>query len=311
MHTYTTKNVLSPHPLGELAGHVTLDGSFSLHSGHFKENFHDHAGAMVEAKTKFINPAKLKTFKTNEHLRILDVCVGLGYNTACAMEEVEKLSLKLNWWGLELDPRPIKLALDINAFRSSWSPEVLKSLEKIRDHGFWENSISKGQILWGDARQCISRLPKDINFHLIMLDPFSPKHCPELWTKEFLRSISKKLAPDGRLVTYCTAAAVRNTLQEEGLELLSLSSPSNNKKRWSNGTIATRYKKNNLLLQTNQKLHRLTHMEREHLLTRAAIPYRDPSGIDTATRILQRRKQEQESCELESTSSWQRRWLKK
>ena len=50
-------------------------------------------------------------------------------------------------------------------------------------------------------------------------------------------------------------------------------------------------------------------MEEEHLLTRASIPYRDLSGHDSATKILQRRKQEQEACQLESTSSWQRRWL--
>ena len=48
---------------------------------------------------------------------------------------------------------------------------------------------------------------------------------------------------------------------------------------------------------------------KEHLHTRAAIPYRDPHQQDAATAIRQRRGEEQERCALESTSAWQRRWI--
>jgi tRNA U34 5-methylaminomethyl-2-thiouridine-forming methyltransferase MnmC len=49
-------------------------------------------------------------------------------------------------------------------------------------------------------------------------------------------------------------------------------------------------------------------MEEEHLLTRAAIPFRDPNQRDPAPIILARRQQEQRHCGYEATNSWQRRW---
>ncbi len=311
MSVYVTNQKSDSHPLGELICSETLDGSISLHSSHFKEGFHDHEGAMSEAERKFINPADFSRFKAGEHLRILDVCLGLGYNTACALEKTKEMSLNLNWWGLELDRRPIQIALDTTKFRESWSNEVREKLLRIRDSGFWEDSKSQGQILWGDARQRIRSVPKDLTFHLIMLDPFSPSRCPELWSHEFLRALANKLAPNGRLATYCTAAAVRNSLQQTGLQLLSLNPEVISQQKWSAGTLAIRVKKSINDHHENKKWHRLTQMEEEHLLTRAAIPYRDPNGKDTSTTILQRREQEQKVCKLESTSSWQKRWLKK
>ena len=52
----------------------------------------------------------------------------------------------------------------------------------------------------------------------------------------------------------------------------------------------------------------LSTMEQEHLLTRAAVPFRDPDQRDLAPVILERRQQEQLHCGLEATNTWQRRW---
>ncbi len=305
-----TVYISKKHPLGILSGHQTNDGSFSLHSDHFKEDFHDLEGAATEANTKFLGPAQLKTFKNIHELRVLDICVGLGYNTACILETLQKeMPLKLNWWGLELDPRPISIALKTASYRDIWTKEVLKKLESLRDNNGWETSKSKGKILLGDARQCLRSIPPEMDFHLIMLDPFSPKHCPELWSEEFLQETSKRLTPNGRIVTYCRAAAVRATLRRAGLELRSITTKIPKKKQWSQGTVAIyREDKKDLI---NDDLHSktLSKMEEEHLLTRASIPYRDPTGTDKTFMIHQRRLQEQKSSNLESTSSWQRRWF--
>ena len=68
--------------LGVLSAYPTADGSFSLHSDHFGEAFHNSAGALNEAQAKFVEPAELERFSSGQPLRILDVCVGLGYNSA-------------------------------------------------------------------------------------------------------------------------------------------------------------------------------------------------------------------------------------
>ena len=138
--------------LGGLRVYPTADGSFSLHSDHFREAFHNSAGALNEARAKFVQPAELDRFSTGSGLRILDVCLGLGYNTAAVLEALPAAAPNVQWWGLELDRRPLEQALEQASFQSLWPAPVLAKLEAIRDQGGWEENNSQGIQLWGDAR---------------------------------------------------------------------------------------------------------------------------------------------------------------
>jgi tRNA U34 5-methylaminomethyl-2-thiouridine-forming methyltransferase MnmC len=134
----------------------------------------------------------------------------------------------------------------------------------------------------------------------IFLDPFSPRRCPQLWTVEFLRETVHCLAPQGKLATYCRAAAVRSTLRDLGLTIGTIPIPASPlPQAWAQGTVAS---------FEPLGLHPLSQAEEEHLQTRAAIPYRDPSLCDSASVILERRQAEQQRSSLESTSQWRRRW---
>lgn len=74
--------------LGPLHAYPTADGSFSLQSERFGEAFHNSAGARNEAVAKFAVPAQLERFGNGTPLRVLDVCVGLGYNSSCVLTAV-------------------------------------------------------------------------------------------------------------------------------------------------------------------------------------------------------------------------------
>ena len=128
--------------LGALRVYPTADGSFSLHSDHFGEAFHNSAGALNEAQAKFVQPAELQRFSSRSELRILDVCLGLGYNTAAVLEALPTAGPKLHWWGLELDRRPLEQALEQASFQSLWSAPVLAKLVAIRDHDGWQENNS-------------------------------------------------------------------------------------------------------------------------------------------------------------------------
>ena len=309
-HASATDLEASGHPLGELTPLDTADGSLSLHSSHFSEAFHSSAGALAEAEAKFVAPAQLERFTAGTPLRVLDVCVGLGYNSAALMEALPPDGHpQLQWWGLELDPRPLALALDHPGFSSQWTASVLARLEALRDHGHWDagdGSGSVGRMLWGDARQQLHQIPDGLD--LILMDAFSPSRCPELWSDEFLEGLAQRLAPGGRLLTYSRAAAIRSSLQRAGLELRSLLPAPGQRKEWSSGTLAHRVTQGQQLADIGPGWQALSPMEIEHLRTRAAVPYRDPKGRDPATTIQQRRHDEQQHCTLESTSRWQRRW---
>ena len=297
------------HPLGELSALQTADGSLSLHSGRFDEAFHSSVGALAEAEAKFVRPAQLERFCRAGSLRVLDVCVGLGYNSAALLNALPKQNAPtLQWWGLELDPRPLSLALTHDSFRALWSHEVLMRLEQLDGNSSWTDRHSEGTILWGDARSTVQDLPEHWQADLILMDAFSPGRCPELWSEEFLGALAHRLASGGRLLTYSRSAAIRGSLRRAGLELRSLQPAPGQRLEWSSGTLAAKPGGPEPLAKTGPGWNPLCTMEEEHLYTRAAVPYRDPDGHDDAQQIRIRREQEQQTCKSESTSAWQRRW---
>ena len=293
--------------LGRLEAHLTADGSFSLHSSQFREAFHNSAGALNEANAKYVMPAQLERFQPGQTIAILDVCFGLGYNSAAVMHAMPVPPPSLRWWGLELDQRPLDLALEQPSFQQIWSASVLQRLRALQNNGSWWENNSQGQLIWGDARKTLTNIPADQNFDLILLDAFSPQRCPQLWSEEFLAALAVRLKPGGRLITYSRSAAVRASLQRAGMQLFSLLAAPGEKLGWSSGTMAVRRGEKECLM-SGAGWRLLSEMELEHLSTRAAVPFRDSSGTGTTDEILRRRKMEQSCCNLEATNDWQRRW---
>jgi tRNA U34 5-methylaminomethyl-2-thiouridine-forming methyltransferase MnmC len=201
------------------------DGSFSLFSERFAEGFHAGAGALSEAWTKFVQPAQLERFIAGQKLRVVDVGFGLGTNSAALWEAAEARGLELEIWGLECDPHPLRLALAAPAFRRQWQANTVLKLENLLAQGRDGNAL----LLWGDGRRQLPELLGERQLagqcDLVLLDAFSPQHCPELWSLEFLGKLALLLKPQGRLLTYCCAAAVRHSLRLAGLKLASIQPP--------------------------------------------------------------------------------------
>lgn len=356
-----------------LSWRLTADGSPSLWSATFGQSFHCRSGALAESRAKFIRPAQLERFRPGDRLRVVEVCVGLGYNTASLLEAANEQGLALEWWGLELDPRPLAFALAEPRFRCLWRPTTLEALDQLHADGHWRqlpfaadagNSAgspqapslppsgceafigpqllaagqpaardrgedagssphhqapqqqSSGRWWLGDAR-CELRRLAELNggCDLVFLDAFSPSQCPQLWSREFLGQLAELLRPEGRLLTYCTAAAVRRGLELAGLQLASLrperEPPEGGAARatevgchWSAGTAASPTP-----IAADALLRPLSEMEREHLLSRASVPYRDPRGCAEPEAIkAARREEQQRQLGTLSTSAWRRRW---
>lgn len=283
----------------------TQDGSFTFFSEEFGETFHSQQGARAEAFLKFAQATDLAEKAKRDRIRLLDVCYGLGYNTAAALETIWRLnpSCQIEVYGLELD-ETVPRAASQPPLIDLWSDPVQAVLQTIAiDHQYKTDRL-QARLLIGDARQTIQHLSglTGLNFRAdaIFFDPFSPRRCPQLWTVEFFQCVSQCLAQDGRLATYSRSAAVRSAMLSARLQIGTIPPTQIHlPHEWAQGTIAA---------FDVTGLHPLSVMELEHLQTRAAIPYRDASLQDTATTILQRHQQEQQRSTLESTSSWRRRW---
>lgn len=290
---------------GELQPRITADGSFSLFSTAFREGFHCASGAVEEARRKFVQPADLERFPAGHEVWVVDVCVGLGTNTAVLLEAALGLGLRLRWFGLELDPRPLELALAEPAFLNRCGPASLQVLRQLRATGRWRTAAGEGEWFLGDARDRLHRLPPSATGHcdLVLLDAFSPRRCPQLWTLDFLRGLASLLNPRGRLLTYCSAAAVRRSLETAGMQLASTAPEGNGGGQWTVGTVASPSS-----LPIARTLRPLSAMEREHIASRAGEPYRDLGGSASAAQIHADRAAAQRHSGEPSASAWRRRW---
>ena len=281
---------------------TTGDGSFSLWSEAFDQSFHSARGAIQEARSTFLAPADLERRPQGTEVKVLELCVGTGTNTAELLDHCRFHHLNLRWWGLESDQRPLRLALAEPGFCSQCSPEALAALRSLNDVGF----CGAGAMVWGDARSSLQSLLPQLSRQcdLVIHDAFSPSVCPELWSMEFLELVARCLNPHGRIVTYCSAAAVRQTWRLLGLQQAGLPPPAGSgAHQWSGGTVASW---NPLPLAV--PLRPFTAMEEDHLLTRAAEPYRDPTLAGSAETIRASRAQKQAQGRGSSTSAWRRRW---
>lgn len=277
----------------------TYDGSFTFFSAEFNEAFHSSQGAQAEAFAKFAQASNLPERAGAPQLCLLDICYGLGYNSAAALESIWAINpaCQVSLYALELDASVPQAAVAA-ALTQIWRPQTQEILQALAADCEFHSERLSAKLLIGDARQTIQQV--QIQADAVFLDPFSPRRCPQLWTVEFLQQVAAKLSLTGQLATYSRSASVRTAMQLAGLRIGTLPSCSAQPHEWSEGTVAT--------ASEAICLTPLSLMEQEHLQTRAAVPYRDPSLQDSAEQILARHQAEQQQSGLESTSSWRRRW---
>lgn len=282
----------------------TQDGSTTFYSEKFGEWFHSRGGAWQEAKQTYVATTQLAERAQSGTMAILDICYGLGYNTAAALETIWQVNpdCRVELFALEIDLAVPRAAI-AQTLTPLWSARTAQVLSEIAENHTISSAANasalkvpiQAQLLVGDARQTIQTLIAQAwQADAIFLDPFSPPRCPQLWTVEFLQQVTRCLKPDGRLATYSCAAAVRTALKLAGLFIGSIPTAG---RRWP-GTIAN----------YRGGLPNLSQQEQEHLATRASIPYRDPTLSDSAHEIRQRRQQEQQTSGLASPGEWRRRW---
>ena len=216
--------------------------------------------------------------------------------------------IKFEWHGLEIDQRPLNIGLNEKVFQKIWSPKVLHFFNCLNKSGKWTEGLSEGTIHWGDAREKIYEIKDYLKFDLILLDPFSPQKCPELWSQEFIFLLTKRLSDKGRLITYSSSASIRSSFQKAGLEIYSIVPSFDNPKKWSSGTVAMKKELAQQFISGNCRLQGLSTREKEHLATRSSIPYRDPTGKGNSKEIISNREIEQSQSQLINTSSWRKRW---
>jgi hypothetical protein len=89
----------------KLTPQLTQDGSYTFFSQEYQESFHSAFGAKQEAEVRYIQPCLIKELAAKQStIRLLDICYGLGYNSAAALEAI---------WGINSECQIELIALEI------------------------------------------------------------------------------------------------------------------------------------------------------------------------------------------------------
>lgn len=191
---------------------ITDDGSITFYNEDVGDHYHTKSGAVEESFEKHVKPMKISEHKNPV---IFDICFGLGYNAAAAIDSCENCVI----YCLENDKEILEKILDIKADFKSFN--VIKEfVSEYLSKGIrvFENEKVKLVMVFGNAREEIKKIDDKSDF--VFFDAFSPAKVPEMWTFEFFRDIYSKMNSGGKMSTYSCARFVRDNMKKAGFRIV-------------------------------------------------------------------------------------------
>ncbi|WP_372756946.1 tRNA (5-methylaminomethyl-2-thiouridine)(34)-methyltransferase MnmD [Mariniflexile sp.] len=223
---------------------ITADGSSTIHLPEWDEQYHSKHGAIQEAYHVFIKHGlhhfcngseasknmtstavqKTEGFSKSE-VSILEIGFGTGLNAFITLLEAEKLSILVNYFGVEGYPVAMNEVLQLN-YPTQLEANKKELLFKRMHEVSWDeqHEISKYFSLTKQKR-FFSEINEVEVFNIIYFDAFGARVQPELWTEPVFQKMYNALQEHGVLVTYAAKGSVRRAMQAVGFLVEKLPGP--------------------------------------------------------------------------------------
>lgn len=204
---------------------TTQDGSNSLFSEQFGEQYHSKYGAVQESQHVFIQAGLFYKFKMQDDVSILDIGFGSGLNAFLTFLETDKRDKKVFYEAVEAFPVSAAEAKKLNF------PEILNCEAHTEQfHNLhiltWDeqHTINEKFVLKKSLKK-FEEIQEVEKYDLIYFDAFAPSTQPELWETPLLSIMYKALKPGGVFVTYSAKGTVKRNLKSLGFSLENLPGP--------------------------------------------------------------------------------------
>jgi tRNA U34 5-methylaminomethyl-2-thiouridine-forming methyltransferase MnmC len=199
---------------------VTRDGSHSLFSPQYEQQYHSLHGALNEAVHIYINLG-LRPILENATapVHVFEMGFGTGLNAFLAWKLADELGKQINYTSVEAFPV------------TSGEASLLNYETLTGQSGFMElhdcpwsarNAISDFFSFQKENTRLETRLADFKSteiFDVIFYDAFDPRAQPELWTAEIFSKIAAQTRPGGVLVTYSSKGIVKRALASAGFKV--------------------------------------------------------------------------------------------
>jgi tRNA U34 5-methylaminomethyl-2-thiouridine-forming methyltransferase MnmC len=193
------------------------DGSYTAYSNEYEEHYHSTKdGALNESLKKHIEPA-FALHREKDHLRLIDICFGLGFNTLLSLYYRDRYfpNMTLEIYSPELDGELVASLVDFPY------PEIFKPYQKVIKalalDGLYKDERTRITVEITDARVSMREL--EGIWDVCYQDAFSPASNPVLWTREYFADVARLIGNEGIVTTYSMALATRLALYENGLNI--------------------------------------------------------------------------------------------
>jgi tRNA U34 5-methylaminomethyl-2-thiouridine-forming methyltransferase MnmC len=199
----------------------TDDGSNTLFSPVFGENYHSSHGAVQESLHVFVKSGLEHFLDINPdstNVSILEVGFGTGLNFLLSAAFVLNRNLNLDYTGIEAFPVNNEMIsetgyggyVDITIWESFLTHYGRAQKEKVPVITCCRLNIEVCKLL---------EFKSPARFDIVYFDAFASARQPEMWTEASLSHAASFLKPGGILVTYAITGNLKRTLKSLGLTI--------------------------------------------------------------------------------------------
>jgi tRNA U34 5-methylaminomethyl-2-thiouridine-forming methyltransferase MnmC len=200
----------------------TGDGSDTLYSNKFNDQYHSTFGALQESQFIYIQTGL--NYCEQNSLKIFEVGFGTGLNAILTFIEGFNKKIDIEYHAIELFPINIETINQLNYFEfiSNDQKSVYKKLHTCK----WNKKIEIAENF------IFKKIMYDFNnyifkekYDLIYFDAFAPEKQPDMWSNENFAKLYATLNNNGILTTYSSKGIVKNNLRKAGFKVVRLDGP--------------------------------------------------------------------------------------
>lgn len=192
---------------------TTEDGSHSLYSNQFNQQYHSLQGALNEAIHIYIELGLRPVIESGaSEVSVFEMGLGTGLNALLAWKLADELKARVTYTSIEAFPISLEEASFLNYEDLSGKTGLLKLHEVSwgTDHQLSE------YFTFRKEKTHLQEFETNTLFDVIFYDAFDPRAQPELWTAETFTKIAGQTKLGGVLVTYSSKGIVKRALAAAG-----------------------------------------------------------------------------------------------
>jgi tRNA U34 5-methylaminomethyl-2-thiouridine-forming methyltransferase MnmC len=192
---------------------LTEDGSHSLFSAQFNQQYHSLQGALSESEHIYINLGLRPVLETAvSEIYIFEMGFGTGLNAFLAWKLADELCKHVHYVTIEAYPISLEEAATLNYEEQTGETGFLQL-----HHAPWNAPIAiSPYFTFQKEHTTVQHFATTLTFDVIFFDAFDPRAQPELWQEEIFSKLAGYTRSGGVLVTYSSKGIVKRALAAAG-----------------------------------------------------------------------------------------------